>query len=106
MRGVSQERTLEMHAVYGGPRMRTPLLVLGLAVLLLGAGVFALFVLPQIGGAATSTALVGGDTSHGLLLLAVVVSSLGLAAGSALVGIGLGRWKHPKSSPHDGSPEI
>lgn len=86
--------------------MRKPLLVLGLAVLLLGAGVFALFVLPQIGGGATGAALRSGETTHGLSVLAVAVSSLGLAAGSALVGIGLGRWKRPKSSPHDGSPEI
>lgn len=86
--------------------MTKQLFALGLALVVLGAGVFALFVLPRIGGGVTNTALVGGDATQGLSLLAVVVSSLGLAAGSALVGIGLGRWKHPKSSPHDGSPEI
>ena len=85
--------------------MQKSMLVLGLAVLLLGVGVFVLFVLPQIGGAATG-ARESTDLSHGLNVLAVAVSSLGLAAGSALVGIGLGRWKRPRSSPHDGSPEI
>jgi hypothetical protein len=86
--------------------MQKSLFVLGLAVLLFGTGVFVLFVLPQIGGGATGAARESSDLSQGLNLLAVAVSSLGLAAGSALVGIGLGRWKRPKSSPHDGSPEI
>jgi len=86
--------------------MKKPLLVLGLAVLLLGVGVFALFVWPQIGGPAPGAAVASGGITTGLNVVAVAVSSLGLAAGSALVGIGLGRWKKPQSSPHDGSPEI
>ena len=80
--------------------MQKSLLVLGLAMLIVAAGVFALFVLPQIGGVSASVG------TSGLSLLAVAVSSLGLAAGAALVGIGLGRWQRPRSSPHDGSPEI
>ena len=78
---------------------------LGVAVLMLGASVFLLFVLPRIGGATPVSVLPNGGTSDGPSLLAVAVSSFGLAAGSALVGIGLGRWKRPKPSPHDGSPE-
>ena len=63
------------------------------------------FVLPHIGGAAPVSVLPNGEITDGPSLTAVVVSSLGLAAGSALVGIGLGRWKRPRPSPHDGSPE-
>jgi len=77
----------------------------GVAVLALGAFVFLMFVLPRIGGTTPVSVLPNGETVGGPTLLAVAVSSFGLAAGSALVGIGLGRWRRPKSSPHDGSPE-
>jgi hypothetical protein len=77
----------------------------GVAVLALGAFVFLMFVLPRIGGTTPVPVLPNGEPASGPSMVAVAVSSVGLAAGSALVGIGLGRWKRPKSSPHDGSPE-
>ena len=77
----------------------------GVAFFALGAMLFLLFVLPQIGGAAPGAVLPNGQAANGPSLVAVAVSSFGLAAGSALVGIGLGRWKRPRPSPHDGSPE-
>jgi len=85
--------------------MVRPLFWVGAALFALGAVVFVLFVLPHIGGAAPVSVLPNGEITDGPSLTAVVVSSLGLAAGSALVGIGLGRWKRPRPSPHDGSPE-
>ena len=78
----------------------------GVGLLTLGALVFVLFVLPQIGGSGPVTVLPNGETAGRPSVLAVAVSSLGLAAGSALLGIGLGRWRHPRPSVHDGSPEV
>jgi hypothetical protein len=75
------------------------------AIFALGAMLFLLFVLPRIGGPKPGTVLPNGQAANGLPPLAVAVSSVGLAAGSALVGIGLGRWKRPRPSPHDESPE-
>ena len=84
--------------------MAKTVLWVGAAVLALGASVFFMFVLPRI-GTVPLTVEPNGETTGGPTLLAVAVSSVGLAAGSALVGIGLGRWKRPRPSPHDGSPE-
>ena len=81
------------------------LLWFGVGIFALGAFVFLGFVLPHIGGSAPVSVLPNGETAGGPSLLAVAVSSFGLAAGSALVGIGLGRWRRPRPSPHDGSPE-
>ena len=64
--------------------MQKSLLVVGLAVLLFGAGVFALFVLPQIGGGTTGAARDSSNLSHGLNLLAVAVSSSYDSATSAI----------------------
>jgi hypothetical protein len=85
--------------------MVKPLVWIGAGMVVLGALVFVMFVFPHIGGAAPVAVQPNGETTSGPSLLAVSVSSLGLAAGSALVGIGLGRWKQPTPSPHDGSPE-
>jgi hypothetical protein len=85
--------------------MVKPMVWLGAGLVVLGAIVFVTFVLPHIGGAAPVSVLPNGEAVGGPSLLAVAVSSFGLAAGSALVGIGLGRWKRPRPSPHDGSPE-
>jgi hypothetical protein len=85
--------------------MNRRILGLGIALLALGAGSFLFFVLPSIGDATSATRF---DTwlSRGPALLAVAVASFGLAGGAALIGIGLGRWKRPKPSPYDGSPEV
>ena len=85
--------------------MNRSLLWTGMALLILGASVFLLFVLPWIGTRASEAALSNGHAA-GPSVLAVATASFGLAAGSALVGIGLGRWKRPTPSPHDGSPEV
>lgn len=37
--------------------------------------------------------------------VAVLAAALGLAIGSALIGIGIGHWKHPRRTT-DGSQEI
>jgi hypothetical protein len=76
----------------------------GVGLLTLGAATFLLFVLPTIGDATSEVRFEGA--ARGPALLAVAVASLGLAGGAALVGIGLGRWKRPKPSPYDGSPEV
>lgn len=87
--------------------MNRAMLWTGGALVVLGAGVFVMFILPWIGGAGSDAAAgTSGHSVGGPSVLAVAVASIGLAAGSALVGIGLGRWKRPKPSPHDGSPEI
>jgi len=85
--------------------MIKPLFWLGAGLFVLGAIVFVSFVLPHIGGTAPVSVLPNGEMSDGPSLTAVVVSSIGLAAGSALVGIGFGRWRQPRPSPYDGSPE-
>jgi hypothetical protein len=85
--------------------MMKPLLWLGVALFTLGTIVFLVFVLPRVGGAGPVAVLPNGQAAEGPPLVGVAVASFGLAAGSALVGIGLGRWKSPRPSPHDGSPE-
>jgi hypothetical protein len=77
----------------------------GAALVAAGAMAFFFFVLPRVGGAGSGSVLPDGRVADGPSLLAVVIATFGLAAGSALVGIGLGRWKRPRPSPHDGSPE-
>jgi hypothetical protein len=53
--------------------------------------VFALFVLSRVGGAEPVPILLNGQLANSPSTLAVAVSGIGLAAGSALVGIGCGR---------------
>jgi hypothetical protein len=77
----------------------------GIGLLMLGAATFLVFVLPSIGDA-TSDARFDTWLDRAPTMLAVAVASLGLAGGAALVGIGLGKWKRPKASPYDGSPEV
>jgi membrane protein implicated in regulation of membrane protease activity len=85
--------------------MNRTMLWTGAALIALGAAIFLTFVLPWIGGRASEAALASGHAASGPSVLAVAVASFGLAAGSALLGIGLGRWRRPRPSPHDGSPE-
>ena len=85
--------------------MNRRMLWFGAALVALGALTFLTFVLPRIGGGLSEAALTSGRAAGGPPVLAVAVASFGLAAGSALVGIGLGRWTRPKPSPYDGSPE-
>jgi hypothetical protein len=66
----------------------------GIVVLGIGIVVGATFVVPHIGESATTS--LNGSTTTPLSPLAVLVTALGLAVGSTLVGIGVGRWKHPR----------
>jgi len=66
----------------------------GIVLALAGAFAFFAYVLPRVGGEVS-----------GPPLLAVVIATVGLAVGAALIGIGLGRWKRPRPSP-DGSAEV
>jgi hypothetical protein len=77
----------------------------GAALFTLGAILLLVFVLPRVGGPGPVAVLPNGQAAQGPSPLAVALASFGLAAGSALVGIGLGRWKQPRPSPHDGTPE-
>ena len=86
--------------------MMKPLLWLGMGLFTLSAIVFVLFVVPRVGGAQPDTVLLNGKIANSPPVLAVAISSLGMAAGAALVGIGLGRWNRPRPSTHDGSPEV
>jgi hypothetical protein len=85
--------------------MKKSIVWAGAALFTLGAILLLVFVLPRIGGAGSVAVLPNGQAAEGPSPLAVAVASFGLAAGSALVGIGLGRWKQPRPSPHDGTPE-
>ena len=85
--------------------MNKGVLSAGIGLFFLGAAAFVLYVLPWIFGtraqeAATSYGAVGPSS------LAVVLATIGLAAGSALIGIGLGHWSKPRPSRVDGSPEV
>jgi hypothetical protein len=85
--------------------MMKPLMWTGVVLIMIGAGVFALFVLPHVWSASVNPAL-AADATRSAISLAVLASGLGLAAGSALIGIGLGRWRRPRPSRSDGSPEV
>ncbi len=78
--------------------MNRSLVCAGSVLFALGAGVFLLFVLPEIGGVMPAAVRPNGGTAVGWSLLAVAASSLALATGSALVGFGVGRWQR------DGDP--
>jgi hypothetical protein len=83
--------------------MNKTLLWSGVALFALGAAVFGVFVLPLIGG--PGAAVVDGPVRVGPSALSVAVASFGMAAGAAMFGVGLGKWRRPQPSPYDGSPE-
>ncbi len=60
---------------------------------------FLFFVLPRVGGVGPGSVLPDGHAAGGPSLLAVAIASFGLAAGSALVGIGLRRWNTAAAVP-------
>ena len=73
----------------------------GIVVLAIGVVVGLSFIVPHIGQAVTPG--LNGVPQGALSPLAVLVSAVGLAVGSTLLGVGVGRWKHPRS--HHG-PEV
>jgi hypothetical protein len=86
--------------------MNKTLLGTGLVLFTIGAVAFLFFVLPWILGSSSQAALSTAAIPAGPSSLAVVLTTFGLAAGAALTGIGVGRWKRPRPSKYDGSPEV
>lgn len=64
--------------------------ITAIAVLILAA-----FVVPHVGTANAATGL-NGLPQETLPAWAVLLSSVGLAVGAALIGIGVGRWQNPR----------
>jgi len=85
--------------------MAKSILWAGIVLTAIGATVFSLAVVPRLDGASIRL-LMNGQYVGGLSPVAVLTAALALAAGFALIGIGLGRWHHPRPSHSDGSPEI
>jgi hypothetical protein len=80
---------------------------IGIALIVVGAAVILIFVVPQFG--ADYSAALPPETApeatggHGF---AAAMGGLALAGGAVLVGIGVGRWNRPRPSPDDGRPEV
>jgi hypothetical protein len=74
--------------------MVKPFIWAGIVALAIALVVGGIFVIPHIGE--TPTTGLNGATVNPLSPLAVLVTGLGLAAGSTLIGIGIGRWQHPR----------
>jgi hypothetical protein len=76
--------------------MAKPLIWIGALVAVIGAGAIALFVTPYAGINAPSAGL--GDQVLIAPLAAVLSGGAALAAGFAMIGVGIGRWQHPRGS--------
>ena len=75
--------------------MEKPLIWIGAALTVVGIGALALFVVPYLGVDTT----LGEDSAFRITpLVAVISGGLALAAGCALIGVGVGRWKRPTRS--------
>ncbi len=88
--------------------MIKPLFWLGIGLLILGLFVLTVFVVPHMSVMQSAPSLTSGDYSvipSGPTILAVAVAGVGLAGGFAAIGIGLGKWKRPRTG-HDGTPEV
>ena len=69
----------------------------GTVVTAIGVVILGMFVIPHVGEPDAVPGLNG--LSQGMLpAWAVLVSSFGLAVGSVLIGIGVGRWQHPRET--------
>jgi hypothetical protein len=73
----------------------------GIVILTIGVIVGGVFVVPHIGH--EPTVGLNGTTMGIISPLAVLVAALGLAIGCALIGIGIGHWKHPKPATGAGA---
>lgn len=82
------------------------LLWTGVVIAAIGVAAFGIYVLPFAGGEGTITILPNGQAQNGLKVGWVILAAFGLAVGSALIGVGVGRWTHPRASAPDGSPEV
>jgi hypothetical protein len=73
--------------------MEKPLIWIGAALTVLGVGALILFVVPYLGWQAN------GEGAPSLTpLVAVLAGGLGIAAGCAMIGVGVGRWQRPTHS--------
>jgi hypothetical protein len=75
--------------------MVKPLIWVGIALTIAGVGALGLFVVPQLGTDVVDRA---GTLSRMTPLVAVLAGGLALAAGAALIGVGVGRWQRPTRS--------
>ena len=75
----------------------------GIIVLAIGIVVGLWFVVPHIGQ--TGVPGLNGVTQNTLSPLAVLVAAAGLAGGSILLGVGVGRWRHPRAMPRGGGSQ-
>jgi type II secretory pathway component PulF len=80
----------------------------GVVIAALGLVVLSLFVVPHI--AEQSGTGLNGLPQASLQAWAVLTSSVGLAVGAVLIGVGVGRWQHPRHThtmplgqTHDGT---
>jgi hypothetical protein len=76
--------------------MVKPLIFLGALVLAVGVGALVMFVVPHVG--ATTTPALDGIAGNAIPPLAVFIAAMGLAVGAAMIGIGVGRWQHPRAA--------
>jgi ABC-type tungstate transport system substrate-binding protein len=86
--------------------MAKSLLWTGVALVAIGAIAYVGYVVPRALTSAVSETSQNGQAAGGMSLGMVMLAALGLAIGSALIGIGVGRWKHPRPSKTDGTPEV
>lgn len=77
----------------------------GIALIVVGAAVLLIFVVPQFGGSSGTEVSPDMPPAAGPGF-AAAIGGLALAGGAGLVGIGVGRWKRPRPSPEDGRPEV
>lgn len=66
----------------------------GIVIAAIGLVVLSLFVVPHI--AENAAPGLNGLPQASLQAWAVLTSSAGLAVGAVLIGIGVGRWQHPR----------
>ena len=75
--------------------MGKPLIWIGGALAVAGVLAIAFFVLPYI-GSPPSEATAEHVTLAATPLVAVLAGATALAAGAALIGVGVGRWQRPR----------
>ncbi len=68
----------------------------GLVIVVIGVVLLAGFVIERLAG--TPVVGVNGTTSLAPAVWTIVLGSLALAIGSALIGIGVGQWQRPRDT--------
>ena len=75
--------------------MVKPLIWIGTLIAVLGVVVIAFFVVPYVGVDRTPEAVPSANAAA-TALAAVITGGIAIAAGSALIGVGVGRWERPR----------